>query len=254
MVDETLEISHFKITQILSFIQKSGIIKNYEKPKKPFLQKNIEKTQNIYRLYKELGTLEEVGKKLGVSRERVRQLLEKGDQAGVIEYKPTYLSQFDELTEKINKKELQNLIIEHGSIKDIVNYCLKEYGLEINDGKIQDLISLYQIDFHDFLTLHRKRRCQNEYDDMVQQLGYHPTTTVMQKTSSWRALWARISRLWGGDINNFRREFGIPIPKPGSPTSKEDRQYDVFAGTDQGTERRLIWIKQRVLGGLWSAP
>lgn len=126
-----LEISHFKITQILSFIQKSGIIKNYEKPKKPFLQKNIEKTQNIYRLYKELGTLEEVGKKLGVSRERVRQLLEKGDQAGVIEYKPTYLSQFDELTEKINKKELQNLIIEHGSIKDIVNYCLKEYVMNL---------------------------------------------------------------------------------------------------------------------------
>ncbi|MBU4495375.1 MAG: winged helix-turn-helix domain-containing protein [Acidobacteria bacterium] len=72
---------------------------------------------------------------------------------------------------------------------------------------------------------------------MVQQLGYHPTTTVMQKTSSWRALWARISRLWGGDINNFRREFGIPIPKPGSPTFKED--------TQKGREQQLRKLRDQ---------
>src|SRR4249919_1059685 len=48
----------------------------------------IERLQRIHKLYKELGTLEAVGKHVGLTRERVRQLLAKGRDMGLFEYKP----------------------------------------------------------------------------------------------------------------------------------------------------------------------
>lgn len=46
----------------------------------------LERLQTIYNLYKQLGTLEAVGKQIGVTRERVRQLLAQGDRIGLFEY------------------------------------------------------------------------------------------------------------------------------------------------------------------------
>lgn len=48
----------------------------------------LERLQTIYNLYKQLGTLEAVGKQIGVTRERVRQLLAQGDRIGLFEYNP----------------------------------------------------------------------------------------------------------------------------------------------------------------------
>lgn len=51
----------------------------------------IERLMKVYFLYKKERSLRTVGKKLGLSRERVRQLLEKGSEIGLFEYNPTKL-------------------------------------------------------------------------------------------------------------------------------------------------------------------
>jgi hypothetical protein len=48
----------------------------------------IERLQTTYNLYKQVGTLEAVGKQVGVTRERVRQLLVQGDRMGLFKYIP----------------------------------------------------------------------------------------------------------------------------------------------------------------------
>ncbi len=48
----------------------------------------VERLHYVYNLYREKGTLEAVGKEIGLTRERVRQLLVKGTQLGLFEYKP----------------------------------------------------------------------------------------------------------------------------------------------------------------------
>jgi len=48
----------------------------------------VERLMEVYRLYKEERSLRTVGKKLGLCRERVRQLLERGSEIGLFRYPP----------------------------------------------------------------------------------------------------------------------------------------------------------------------
>lgn len=48
----------------------------------------VETLKHIHKLYEDLGTLEAAGRVIGVTRERVRQLLVKGSHLGLFEYKP----------------------------------------------------------------------------------------------------------------------------------------------------------------------
>lgn len=47
-----------------------------------------ERLYTIHNLYKQLGTLDAVGKQVGLTRERIRQLLSKGKKFGLFEYNP----------------------------------------------------------------------------------------------------------------------------------------------------------------------
>lgn len=49
---------------------------------------NIEKLTAVHALYEQERSLRTVGEKLGFSRERVRQLLEKGSEIGLFDYSP----------------------------------------------------------------------------------------------------------------------------------------------------------------------
>lgn len=173
----------------------------------------------VKKLYDELCTLSDVGKSLGITRERVRQILEIGNSYGIIKYKPPFLKKFDELASKLKKEELEKLIIKYGSKRKII-YELKN-KIRINIDYLNALINLHNIDFQYLILQHKKNRCYFEYNEMVREIGSHPTTTVMSRRPEWRSLWFRISRFWG-NINNFRKEFGIPIPKVCNPNFKED--------------------------------
>ena len=64
----------------------------------------VERLREIHRLYLEKGTLEAVGRTIGLSRERVRQLLVRGAKIGLFEYDPWRLpSQFRKRSSKTAK-------------------------------------------------------------------------------------------------------------------------------------------------------
>lgn len=48
----------------------------------------VKRLKHVHKLYEDLGTLEAAGRVIGVTRERIRQLLVKGSHLGLFEYKP----------------------------------------------------------------------------------------------------------------------------------------------------------------------
>jgi hypothetical protein len=61
--------------------------------------------------------------KLGLTRERIRQILVKGNEYGLIDYQASAIRRFDELSNKIQKRELENLIMTSGLL-EVKRGCL----------------------------------------------------------------------------------------------------------------------------------
>jgi len=182
-------------------------------------EKQKKKIIEVKRIYDELGTLEKVGEHLGITRERVRQILKKGDERKIIRYKPTYIKGFDDIANKLKKENLEKYLVDIGSLTKVVSILKEKY--EVKGVYIEKLIEFYDIDCKDLILQHRINKCILGYNEMVLEIGYHPTTTEMGKKRKWRALWHNIDRHWGS-IDNFRKEFGIPIPGKGNPNIVED--------------------------------
>lgn len=218
-LSQRLCIYSHDVSLLILFIRKNEIIKNFRPAKKVLSESIKQHTIKVKQLYDETGTLVQVAKCLGITRERVRQILERGNQYGIIEYKTSYLRGFDNLVTKISKKEFEKLFIKHGSRKNLLSYLKSEF--KISSNSLNAFIKLNNIDLDSLIVENKRERCKAEYLEMVQELGFHPTTTIMQSRPKWRALWSRIGRLWGS-MDNFRKEFGIPIPQKGSPTFRED--------------------------------
>lgn len=171
----------------------------------------VERLQEIHRLYKDLGTLAAVGDKIGVTRERVRQLLEKGTKLGLFEYKP-----FD--YPFVSKETILADYKEHLSLGRVAKTN------HITPGYLRKLLTAYGITeekLHSLLIEGHKANCIKQYNSIQEQLGHHPTTTELQNSKSWRYLSMKITRLWGS-FDSFRDELDIPKPSKGSPTFSED--------------------------------
>lgn len=165
-----------------------------------------ERMKLVKRLYDEYGTLDKVGSLLRLSRERVRQILDKGQRYGLFSYELTRDKIFDKILNRIDKEQLRGLI---SSTKNQFDICLK---LEIDINMLQRLIRYYEIDVQSYKQDARYKRYLNEYSEIVRTLGYHPSTTVLQQNRQWRRIAVGIDRLWGG-FDKFRNEFGIEKPK-----------------------------------------
>ena len=212
--------SSTKVSTLISFIRNSGVIKDFRTPKRKISDEQKKRILETKELYDELLNLSSVAKRLGITRERVRQILEKGNDYGLIEYKSSYIKRFDEVANRFAKEDLERLLVQYGSIKKLLPHIRNEFDIKIPENYIINLFKIYNID-RDYLVLqHRKNKCYLEYEEMIQELGYHPTTTVMQDRPKWRALGSRTSRIWGC-MDNFRKEFGIPIPSKGNPKFRE---------------------------------
>lgn len=171
----------------------------------------VERLQEIHRLYKDLGTLASVGDKIGVTRERVRQLLEKGTKLGLFEYKPFDYS-------FVSKETILADYKEHLSLGRVAKTN------HITSGYLRKLLTAYGITEEKLRALlieGHKAKCVKQYNSIQEQLGHHPTTTELQKLKSWRYLSMKITRLWGS-FDSFRDELDIPKPSKGSPTFSED--------------------------------
>lgn len=171
----------------------------------------VERLTKVHVLYKEHGTLEAVGREMGLTRERVRQLLVKGSRLGLFEYKPFTFPY-------VPKEKL---------IADYTHFLSLSKVAQINKispSYLRKLMTAYSITHNelDFCAKEaRKARCVEQYNRIMDKLGHHPTTTELQATSEGHTLHTRINRLWGS-IDAFRQELNIPKPPQGSRSFRED--------------------------------
>lgn len=160
-------------------------------------------TKNLYDQY---GTLEEVGKQLSLTKERVRQLLIKGQEYQLFKYELTREKDFNDLINKVSKEKFI------GAIKnnpDKYSICSE---LNIGARSYFKLSKFYQIEINDYANDARQKKYLIRYSNIVEALGHHPSTTEMNKRPNWRATWMAIDRIWGS-IEKFRRAYGIEKPE-----------------------------------------
>ena len=166
-----------------------------------------EKMFEVKSLYEQYGTLQQVADRLKITRERVRQLLEKGESYGLFEYETTRERNLNEAIKKVSREDFV------AYIKNGVNkfeICAK-FGIDMN--VYFKLIKHYEIDTQDYLLEYRYKKYLIRYSNIVDELGHHPSTTEMQKTGrrDWRYTQLAIARLWGS-MDKFRQEYGIEKP------------------------------------------
>ena len=171
----------------------------------------IERLRTIHELYEQLGTLEAVGKQVGLTRERVRQLLAKGKNIGLFEYNPHEYPY-------VSKEKL---------IGDYVQSPNLGYVAKVNQipqGYLRKLLTAYSItelQLASYRKEARRSKCVEQYKQLVAKAGHHLTTTELQSTREGHALNSRIIRLWG-TTDSFRSALDIPIPAKGSASFRED--------------------------------
>lgn len=183
----------------------------------------ILKIKKISEAYKRLGTLEKVGKEFNVTRERVRQILKRAEDLGVIDPVIKHKIPYEEKIKKICTESLLKDLKELSSLTKVsIKYNLP---LRIIKEKIEN--SGFNID--EILIERKKLKTNKEYLELVNILDHHPTTSEMENDDKFRVLYNRILRYWG-TMNIFRTEYGYPIVKPGNPNIVQDilmkRKYD----------------------------
>lgn len=159
----------------------------------------------IKKLYDNYGSLQKVADDLNVTRERIRQLLVKGDYYKLYKYETTHIQDFKKIKEKISKEILIGILKNETSKFKICKI------LSLNMRNLYKLIKFYNIDLEDYRQDIRQRKFLMEYSDIVNKLGHHPSTTEMNSIPDWRNTWMGIDRIWGS-IEDFRKEFGIEKP------------------------------------------
>lgn len=173
--------------------------------KRRALDKKTSRFQQVKEVYDRLGTLEKAGKELGLTRERIRQILSKGEKLGLFEYRRPGVnlkSLKQELTREVLIKDIESLCSE-------IKICVK---YSINKKKLKSLLRHFGIDFKEYQRATRAGKYMKWYSKIVDDLGYHPATTELNSRPEWRKVWVGIDRHWG-NIDNFRKEFGIQKPK-----------------------------------------
>jgi len=174
-------------------------------------------SNTVFQLYKEYGTLEKVGREVGLTRERIRQILVRGDKYGLFEYpiKKELISYPFLIKYFANKEELLNELSDC-SKKDEMLETLNTDIINFNK-----LLGYFNLDIRDIQNYSKKKTIKRQYDEYVEKIGHHPTTTEMNEDKNIRNIWMKISRHWGS-MANFRQEFGYPFIKQGNPRLKEN--------------------------------
>lgn len=197
------------------------------------------KLKQVYSLYQELGTLDSVGQRLGVTRERVRQLLRKGAVAGLFDYETTSKRKVKQLSQRLDKRTLA-LALERSNVHEVA----REYGT--SDTVIIKLCEANQLETKELRLHARKQRCLTEYMDVVEGLGKHPSTFELQRQPNGRALYNRMTALWGS-FPNFRKAYGITFERKANTWSKGYFSSALAASQQERTEKVktfLTYIEQ----------
>ncbi len=198
-------------------------------PSKDQIQRLIE----IKRLYDQFKTLEEVARRLNLTRERVRQLLKKGQEYKLYKYELTWKKDLNNLINKVSREEFTSAIKSNPKKYAV---CSR---LSIDLPTYYKLSKYYQIGISDYADDARQKKYLLLYSNIVETLGHHPSTTELFRNHKWRYTWVAIDRIWGG-IEKFRREFGIDRPK-----------YNIHPNTKLAFQRAKEKAKQKKLNKIY---
>lgn len=174
--------------------------------KKKLKKETIERLNYIKNIYDSCNTLQETAEKVGLTRERVRQLLRKGEMFGLFKYELHRNTKYEEIINKYDRATLVEIIHSKKSFNRICE------TLNIKSNILSKLLKHYGIDYESHLNDSKKEKILGEYSEIVDALGHHPSTTEMSQRKKWRNLWMKIDRRWG-NMNNFRKEYGILTPR-----------------------------------------
>jgi len=174
--------------------------------------------QTLYTLYEGLGSLGAVGKQVGLTRERVRQLLVKGTQRGLFTYNPR----------RYPCVSKEHIIEEYTRIQSISRVARLNHVSENHLKKLLAEYSITELQLARYRLEGRRARCRAEYWQMVEKAGRHLSSGDLHRHQAGLALYARIIRCWGS-IHAFRRALKIPSP-PRSVRRLTDRHVEVDKG------------------------
>ena len=158
--------------------------------------------KECFDLYKQHGTLENVAKRLKLTRERIRQILVKGTRLGLFKYSG-YEYPF------VSKESILD------SYSSSMSLTVVSKANKISVSYLKKLLTAYGITDTDLEKIRldtQKRECIEFHKKIEAELGHPPSTTEMQRTRGWRYLSLKICRLWGS-IDAFRNELKITRPK-----------------------------------------
>lgn len=156
----------------------------------------------VRNLYCEYGTLEGAALHLGITRERVRQLLNSGVERGL--YRMPRAADFIHLSEE----RLREDYVEVGSIADLARKHKMPHRV------LMDLLKFYGLDIETLDIEREKTFCIRSYRALQENLGMPPSTTNLQATKGGHKLYNRIKHVFGS-FAEFRRVAGLPEVKPG---------------------------------------
>ena len=164
--------------------------------------------------YWRYGSLQAAGDHLGLTRERVRQLIKRGVDNEL------FLNPIKKFLPP-SKEVVVELLRKHGSLKRAA------LDSNISPQSFTALIEKYgiaQADLTKYAMEVRRGRCIKEYYRYRNSLGHDPTTTELENDipkRGARALYARIVRYWDS-FNSFRSELDVPVPRQGNPNLRSD--------------------------------
>ncbi|NKE73543.1 sigma factor-like helix-turn-helix DNA-binding protein [Candidatus Manganitrophus noduliformans] len=163
----------------------------------------VERLRELHRIYREKKSLAAVGRTMGLSRERVRQLLVRGAKIGLFEYP------FPRPSVPSRRK-----------ILDDYKKCLRlDAAAEVNRLSLESLRRLcrsYRITREELAKIRSDRQqmaCVDLYILLAQEVGHHPTATELLRLKAGRSLQWQIRKGWGS-LRNFRKALGITPPLP----------------------------------------
>ncbi|MCX6733034.1 MAG: winged helix-turn-helix transcriptional regulator [Candidatus Roizmanbacteria bacterium] len=235
-ISNTLSLVPLKSESIIK--EQINKIVKIDHRKRPFDEAQKQRILELKKQYDEIGSLQGVARKIGLSKERVRQLLEKGNKFGLFSYVSIPKLKFKQLTEILTKDEL----IKQINSKTIIEICNK-YNITLE--KYFKLKKLYKIDAQVYRHNAKQEKYYNQYLEVFNQLGHHPTTTELSKKKEWRNLWHCILTNWGS-MENFRFQYQITPQK--MPRELSTGLADYFISRkiirEELMERIIIYLKQ----------
>ncbi len=214
-----------------------------ERPVSPDVAKHLMEVKTLYDKYL---TLQKVGDELNVTRERVRQLLEKGGKYGLFVYERHKVHNIEKLVTSYSRDRIIAAIRETFNTNEL---CEK---LNIDNIDLKLLIKHFNIDYGEYKRQQRIGKCLQGYQQIVDCLGHHPSTTELSSRMSWALTWRKINRYWG-NIHKFRIEYGIERPKHRMhPNTLAAFSKTVEARSREAKERKME-SKQQIIQLLQTA-